>query len=217
MSFGTGAGGCLQRSSKSIYNSSLALGSVQLNESLNVHPRLVCHTAESPFMFNADAHSITSAEGLTQHSALLTRRLSFQLVLCKSRPTPTHWTSRLIADHLRERDLQFLFVQTRLRQRNGFWKACCHCSGLGRMGEAVDESPGLSSQEKEVSPAANGDSQHQPAQSPREKPSIWRKTYILCSWTPPNCRYDPNKPFKFSMWLNILFGMPSATLKLSNC
>lgn len=35
-------------------------------------------------------------------------------------------------------------------------------------------------------------------------------------YVPPNCRYDPAKPFKFSMGLNVLFGttpMPSFRIR----
>ena len=33
-----------------------------------------------------------------------------------------------------------------------------------------------------------------------------QKIYSTLSYTPPRCRYDPDKPFEFSMGLNILFG-----------
>ena len=32
------------------------------------------------------------------------------------------------------------------------------------------------------------------------------KIYDVLSYTPPRCRYDPDKPFEFSMTLNIMFG-----------
>lgn len=36
------------------------------------------------------------------------------------------------------------------------------------------------------------------------------KVYWLLSWTPPNCRWDPENPPKFSMGLNLLFGFAGA-------
>lgn len=32
-----------------------------------------------------------------------------------------------------------------------------------------------------------------------EKQSIWRRIYTTLTWTPPNCRWDPDKPPQFSM------------------
>src|SRR5437588_12021912 len=34
---------------------------------------------------------------------------------------------------------------------------------------------------------------------------LWRKIYRIFSWTPPRCRWDPDKPPQFSMALNVLF------------
>jgi len=39
-----------------------------------------------------------------------------------------------------------------------------------------------------------------------EKSTLWGKVYNTLSYTPPRCRYDPNKPTEFSMALNLLFG-----------
>lgn len=33
----------------------------------------------------------------------------------------------------------------------------------------------------------------------KEKQSIWRRIYTILTWTPPNCRWDPDKPPQFSM------------------
>ncbi|KAI1515177.1 AraJ Arabinose efflux permease [Pyrenophora tritici-repentis] len=38
-----------------------------------------------------------------------------------------------------------------------------------------------------------------------KQPSILQRAWTILTWTPPNCRYDPNKPPQFSMSLNILF------------
>jgi hypothetical protein len=43
--------------------------------------------------------------------------------------------------------------------------------------------------------------------NPRDGQRSWSsKIFNLLSFVPSNCRYDPEKPFKFSMRLNILFG-----------
>lgn len=35
------------------------------------------------------------------------------------------------------------------------------------------------------------------------------KIYTILSWTPPRCRWDPEKPHQFSMGLNVLFAFAS--------
>ncbi|KAK3712898.1 hypothetical protein LTR37_008783 [Vermiconidia calcicola] len=65
-----------------------------------------------------------------------------------------------------------------------------------------------------------GDLQHQPASTsiestntPDEKSteqSKWRRAVEIIFWTPPNCRWDPDDPPKFSMGLNILFAFAGA-------
>ncbi|RAR07437.1 major facilitator family transporter [Stemphylium lycopersici] len=34
---------------------------------------------------------------------------------------------------------------------------------------------------------------------------LWRKIWKVLTWTPPNCRWDPEKPPQFSMSMNVLF------------
>src|ERR1051326_5604834 len=34
---------------------------------------------------------------------------------------------------------------------------------------------------------------------------IWKSIYQILTWVPPNCRWDPDKPPKFSFSLNLLF------------
>lgn len=66
--------------------------------------------------------------------------------------------------------------------------------------------------------ADNGDIQTKPDATPSEesedkeskKPSRWRRAYEIAFWCPPNCRWDPNEPPKFSMGLNILFAFAGA-------
>ena len=49
-----------------------------------------------------------------------------------------------------------------------------------------------------------------------EKEGRLRRLMDVLSYVPPNCRYDPEKPFQFSLGLNILFGvLPSFTAKLA--
>lgn len=50
----------------------------------------------------------------------------------------------------------------------------------------------------------NGDS--------RPKGTLWHKAYECFTYVPPRCRYDPEKPFQFSMGLNLLFGRSQQTI-----
>ncbi|TKA76598.1 hypothetical protein B0A49_03325 [Cryomyces minteri] len=43
-------------------------------------------------------------------------------------------------------------------------------------------------------------------QKSTKQPSIWRRAHEIITWTPPRCRWDPQKPPVFSMPLNVLFG-----------
>jgi len=40
--------------------------------------------------------------------------------------------------------------------------------------------------------------------------SPWQKTVNLLTWTPPWCRWNPEKPPVFSVWHNILFAFAGA-------
>lgn len=55
-------------------------------------------------------------------------------------------------------------------------------------------------------PQSRSQSQPQPS-SARSK---WGQIYSFPAYTPPRCRYDPNKPFQFSLGLNLLFGFAGA-------
>ncbi|MCJ1355665.1 MAG: hypothetical protein MMC33_005657 [Icmadophila ericetorum] len=48
-----------------------------------------------------------------------------------------------------------------------------------------------------------------------EPPSRWRRAYNILTWTPKNCRYDPDKPFAFSLPLNLLFAF-ACTFTVAN-
>ncbi|KAI1617193.1 major facilitator superfamily domain-containing protein [Exophiala viscosa] len=62
--------------------------------------------------------------------------------------------------------------------------------------------------DKQTAEAALFTSQTPPAQrhgEPKPKGSLWQKAYGYFTYTPKRCRYDPDKPFQFSMSLNLLF------------
>ena len=40
--------------------------------------------------------------------------------------------------------------------------------------------------------------------------TIWSRVYDAIAYTPPRCRWDPEKPPQFSMFLNVLFGFSGA-------
>lgn len=42
------------------------------------------------------------------------------------------------------------------------------------------------------------------------KRPLWRRVYDCMFWVPPKCRWDPDRPPKFSMALNILFAFAGA-------
>ncbi|KAF1841907.1 MFS general substrate transporter [Cucurbitaria berberidis CBS 394.84] len=39
----------------------------------------------------------------------------------------------------------------------------------------------------------------------QKESSLWRRIYRVLTWTPPNCRWDPDRPPQFSMSMNVLF------------
>lgn len=44
-----------------------------------------------------------------------------------------------------------------------------------------------------------------PTISSTKKWPRWRRTYDILTYTPPRCRWDPEKPPQFSMGMNVLF------------
>lgn len=40
----------------------------------------------------------------------------------------------------------------------------------------------------------------------QKETTIWQRIYNIITYTPKRCRYNPDKPFEFSMPLNLLFG-----------
>ena len=43
-------------------------------------------------------------------------------------------------------------------------------------------------------------------EAPNSNKTVVQKVYDCLTYVPPRCRYDPEKPFEFSMGLNVLFG-----------
>jgi hypothetical protein len=39
---------------------------------------------------------------------------------------------------------------------------------------------------------------------------LFKRAWDIVSWTPPNCRWDPDKPPQFSLALNVLFAFAGA-------
>lgn len=63
---------------------------------------------------------------------------------------------------------------------------------------------------KNASSKTSLDNEEPETKSEQNKPSIWRRAYNFITWTPPNMRWNPDQPPKFSMGLNILFGFAGA-------
>lgn len=40
--------------------------------------------------------------------------------------------------------------------------------------------------------------------------TIWQKIVHFVTWTPPWCRWNPDKPPRFSVWHNVLFAFAGA-------
>jgi len=47
-------------------------------------------------------------------------------------------------------------------------------------------------------------------ESPSTTRSLWSNAYLILNYTPKRCRYDADKPFQFSLPLNLLFGFAAA-------
>lgn len=59
--------------------------------------------------------------------------------------------------------------------------------------------------EKEMDSLENPEDSNAAKLTPQR--STWRKVIDILDWTPPWCRYDPNKPPTFSIWHNLLFAL----------
>jgi hypothetical protein len=75
---------------------------------------------------------------------------------------------------------------------------------------AVEKSSTSSSKDKK---ASNNNVEEQPSKTQRHdngtKPT-WQRIVNTLYWTPPNCRWDPESPPKFSTALNVLFAFAGA-------
>lgn len=84
---------------------------------------------------------------------------------------------------------------------------------LGASVRATDgpESYGTPASEKREAP---GDaSEHTPAESPCKSPTkVLGYVRGIVAWMPKNCRYDAERPPKFSLGLNLLFALVSPVL-----
>lgn len=60
------------------------------------------------------------------------------------------------------------------------------------------------------SSSSNDEQQKDQDETLKKKKPLWRRAYDIAFWVPPNCRWDPNEPPRFSIWLNILFAFAGA-------
>lgn len=68
-----------------------------------------------------------------------------------------------------------------------------------------------SSVENEAKRPEGSDTVSSPSvQSLQGNTTIWQRIYSIIAYTPKRCRYNPDKPFEFSMPLNLLFGFAGA-------
>ena len=51
---------------------------------------------------------------------------------------------------------------------------------------------------------------YQATKSSHKEITLWQKTVNIVTYTPRKCRYDPDRPFEFSMPLNLLFAFAGA-------
>ncbi|KAK4547672.1 hypothetical protein LTR36_000629 [Oleoguttula mirabilis] len=73
---------------------------------------------------------------------------------------------------------------------------------------------GVADEKPQTTDSQNGSSSPSEAERSKSdtasKRSIWRRAYDILTWTPPSMRWNPDKPPKFSMGLNVLFGFAGA-------
>ena len=81
----------------------------------------------------------------------------------------------------------------------------CRKTAMGE--EATRASPPALAPEEKTLPHNEEQQQDQKPPSRRSSSRGWLRTLVaMLSYVPPRCRYDPDRPFQFSMGLNILFG-----------
>ena len=63
--------------------------------------------------------------------------------------------------------------------------------------------------EAKISEESDTASSHSVKTSQKEV-TVWQRVYNIITYTPKNCRYNPDRPFVFSMPLNLLFAFAGA-------
>ena len=59
-------------------------------------------------------------------------------------------------------------------------------------------------------PEESGTATYQAVKSSHEEMTLWQRIVSIITYTPRKCRYDPERPFTFSMPLNLLFAFAGA-------
>ena len=80
---------------------------------------------------------------------------------------------------------------------------------VSAISEKVAESGGEEKQPQQTCSNGSIDAQTKSDETPKKR-SIWRRAYDILAYTPPNMRWNPDKPPTFSLGLNILFGFAGA-------
>lgn len=84
-------------------------------------------------------------------------------------------------------------------------------AGIGhRDADAGGDSEKHQQQTQNVSSNTSESEDGEQAKSQDAKRPLWRRVYDFVYWTPPNLRWNPERPPKFSMGLNVLFGFAGA-------
>ena len=84
------------------------------------------------------------------------------------------------------------------------------------MGEATETSSGTPiADERAQQPEVQHDLDEKASDKSLAEGGWLRRLIDVVSYVPPNCRYNPEKPFEFSMGLNVLFGKCLSTYGLS--
>lgn len=86
-------------------------------------------------------------------------------------------------------------------------------NGVSAIGEQSADTGAASEKQPQTMDSQNVSSStsgEQATTKSEPKRTIWRRTYDILTWTPPNMRWNPDSPPKFSMGLNILFGFAGA-------
>jgi hypothetical protein len=91
-------------------------------------------------------------------------------------------------------------------RRHGALSCCCRWKCRGEMGESDGKVPETAEANLDPLDRANTISGVAEVDNDNSARMKARRLYNGLRYVPPRCRYDPKKPFQFSMSLNILFG-----------